>query len=150
MPSIRNILLTAASLSLACCDRPWMETKVHLKDEAEVTVQHRADGTFRTIVSNQYGRVAVDNELGGDSRHVCLYRSPAGLIIVIDNGAIEMVADTSSGHSPAVASPQAYAADYKKLSKWQFISSVRRTSGNMMSFFGRDDYCYRVLGQLDH
>lgn len=138
---INRLFILAAAIPLAFCDLPWMETHVHLRDGTQIKVQHRANGTFRTIVYNTHGYVLKNNELGGDERYVCLYRSPSGLIIITDGGAVEMVVRVSLDQKPSLINALSNSVDGKQLRKWKLIGSVRRTSGDVMTYSDHDDYC---------
>jgi hypothetical protein len=139
--SLRLLTLLVVALSAASCDRTWMEQKVRLKDGTVITLQHRATGAFRTIVTNQHGNVSVDYNGAADSRHVSLYTSPSGRIIIADYGVIPMIVEVGEGQMPVEIRPQNREAEYRLSPMWQYVGSVRRTNDSRLRYFPDDPEC---------
>ena len=138
---LRSLSLLGIALSTSSCDWGWMEQKVHLQDGTEITLQHRSTGTFRTIVANKYGDVSVDYNGSADSRHVSLYKSPTGRIIIADYGVRPMIIEVSRGRPPVEVSPVKRKYEYELSSKWQYIGAVRRTEDSKLKYFPNDAEC---------
>lgn len=139
--SLRLLTLLGVALSAASCDWPWMEQKVRLQDGTVITLQHRGTGTFRTIVANRHGDVSVDYNGAADSRHVSLYKSPSGRIIIADYGVVPIMVEVGDGQRPVEASPQNREAEYGLSPKWQYFGSVRRTDDSRLRYFPDDPEC---------
>jgi len=118
-----------------------MEQKVRLQDGTVITLQHRGTGTFRSIVANQYGNASVDYNRAADSRHVSLYISPSGRIIIADYGVVPMMVEVSEGQRPVKIRPQNREAEYRLSPKWQYVGSVRRTDDSKLLYFPDDPEC---------
>ena len=139
--SLRLLMLLAVALSAVSCDWAWMEQKVRLPDGTVITLQHRATGVFRTIVANQHGNASVEYNGSADSRHVNLYTSPSGRIIIADYGVVPMMVEISEGQRPVEIKPQNREAEYRLSPKWQYVGSVRRTNDSRLRYFPDDPEC---------
>ena len=139
--SLRLLMLLAVALSAVSCDWAWMEQKVRLQDGTVITLQHRATGAFRTIVANQHGNVSVDYNGAADSRHVSLYTSPSGRIIIADYGVMPMMVEVGEGQMPVEIRPQNREAEHRLSPMWQYVGSVRRTNDSRLRYFPDDPEC---------
>jgi hypothetical protein len=139
--SLRLLTLLAIALSAASCDWTWIEQKVRLKDGTVITLQHRATGAFRTIVANQHGKASVDYNGAADSRHVSLYTSPSGRIIIADYGVMPMMVEVGEGQRPVEIRPEDRKAEYRLSPRWQYVGSVRRTNDSRLRYFPDDPEC---------
>lgn len=138
---LRSLSLLGIALSTSSCDWAWMEQKVRFKDGTEITLQHRSTGMFRTIVANQYGDVSRDYNGAADSRHVSLYKSPSGRMVIADYGTEPMIVEVDQGQRPVEASPVKRKLEYGLSPRWQYIGAVRRTSDNKLQYFPHDPEC---------
>lgn len=140
-PSLRLLSFLGVALSTASCDGSWMEQRVRLQDGTEITLQHRFNGTFRTIVANQYGDVSADYNGAADSRHVNLYKSPSGRIIIADYGIEPMIIEVGNGHPPVEVGANNIAVEYGLSGRWKYLGSVRRTDDDNLRYFPDDPEC---------
>lgn len=142
MPLLLRLLsLLGVILPTSSCDWGWMEQKVRLQDGTQITLQHRSTGTFRTIVANQNGEVSVDYNGAADSRHVSLYKSPSGRIIIADYGIKPMIVEVSQGRRPVEVSQVERRSEYSLSPRWQYIGAVRRTEYNSLQYYPNDPEC---------
>jgi hypothetical protein len=139
--SLRLLPLLGVALSIASCDWTWMEQRVRLQDGTKITLQHRSTGTFRTIVANRYGDVSVDYNGAADSRHVSLYRSPSGRIIIADYDTKPMIVEVGNGQRPVIVSQKIRNTEYGLSAQWKYLGSVRRTDDSSLRYFPADPEC---------
>lgn len=134
-------LLGIAGLSLSGCDGPWMEQPVRMPDGSTyVKLEHRALGEFRTTVYNRQGEVTISSE-GPDSRHVNLYLSPSGHLIVADYNTGPVVFDLQMGKKPTKAEPELWKEEYRLARRWKYLGTVRRTPGSKLRWFSGEPEC---------
>ena len=138
---IRLTLPVIGGLFLSGCDGSWMKQTVRMPDGSTyVTLEHRSFGEFRTTVYNLKGKVTVSSS-GPDSRHVNLYWSPLGRLIVADYHTRPVVFDLQMNKKPVQAPNALWREEYLNASLWRYLGTVRRTPDSTLEWFPREPEC---------
>lgn len=118
-----------------------MEQTVQFNDGLRATLQHRSFGTFRTIVANEHGSISRDYNTSHDSRHVSVYRSPTGRLVLADYGTIPFIIEKDADGLLRLVSRSVLKQEYLISQRWNYLGSVHRTEANSLEFFPHDEEC---------
>lgn len=137
----RSLSVLTICLSATACEPSWMEQTVVFHDGLKVTLQHRAFGTFRTIAANRSGSVLRDYETGHDSRHVSIYRSPTGRLVVADYNTVPFIVGFDENRVPRLADLKVLQTELRLSNRWRYLGSVHRTKTNGLSYYPYEEEC---------
>jgi hypothetical protein len=137
--------LACLGVMITACSDHWMLVDLRLPDGRNIIrLEHRWEGDFLTSVRNEFGvtEIKAFGPGNADSRHVNLYLSPSGHLIIADYATQPAIVDISGRQAPKqVINREVERREYADASRWRYIGVVRRTGSEEMRFLRFEEEC---------